>query len=127
MVTKATESRKKRPLSEYIMVTGIFTLLFILPMAFLIYHNVKMNQKRGELIEQARELQTEIEELQQRRMQLEATIESADSVEFQEKVLREQGLFQKPGEEVITIVPVIEEGLEEEEESQKIWWNPFSW
>ena len=127
MVTKAAASRKKRPMSEYIMVIGIFTLLFILPMAFLVYHNIKMNQKRGELVEQARELQAEIEELQKKRFQLEATIESADSVEFQEKVLREQGLFQKPGEEAITIVPVIEEGLPEEQEAERTWWNPFSW
>ena len=45
--------------------------------------------------------------------------------EYQERVLREQGLYQKPGEEVVTVLPLDEP--EQKQQEEKVWWNPWTW
>ena len=95
---------------------------------FLIFHNIRIYQKRVELQERAENLRTQIASLEQSKSELESAIQVGLTQEYQEKVLREQGLYKKPGEEVVTILPP--EQVQEEQKQQqgnRVWWNPFSW
>ena len=95
---------------------------------FLIFHNIRIYQKRVELQERAENLRTQIASLEQSKSELESAIQVGLTQEYQEKVLREQGLYKKPGEEVVTILPP--EQVQEEQKQQqgnRVWWNPFTW
>jgi hypothetical protein len=95
---------------------------------FLIFHNIRIYQKRVELQERAENLRTQIVSLEQSKSELESAIQVGLTQEYQEKVLREQGLYKKPGEEVVTILPP--EQVQEEQKQQqgnRVWWNPFTW
>jgi len=92
---------------------------------FLIFYNLRIYQKRAELQARAQELQVEIRELSQREQELQHQLDISATSEYQERVLREQGLYQKPGEEVVTIL-----GGEEPEQNvqqEKVWWKPWTW
>ena len=128
MVAKERIQRKKDNSSKETIITiTVFLILVLAPIGFLVFHNVKMQQKRNELVEQSRVLQVQLEELEARKANLEKAIDSVDSIEQQEKILREQGLYKKPGEEVITIIPATEEVILPVVEEKRTWWNPFTW
>lgn len=95
---------------------------------FLIFHNIRIYQKRVELQERAEILKGQIASLEKSKSELESAIQAGLTPEYQEKVLREQGLYKKPGEEVVTILPP--EQVQEEQKQQqgnRVWWNPWSW
>lgn len=100
-------------------------MLIVLLGLFLIFYNLRIYQKRAELQERVHELQGQIQELSQREQQLQRQLELSATAEYQEQVLREQGLYQKPGEEVVTIVPL--EEPEQKQQQDKAWWNPWTW
>lgn len=91
------------------------------------YQNTKLFQKRSELLKKTRELQAEIMRLTQEGIQLQAAITENQTPEYQEKILREQGLYQKPGEQVITILPPQTQTQVNQPPKKKPWWNPFAW
>jgi len=126
MVAKLSRFRKKRESSTAKKVFGwSFLVLIGLLGLFLIFYNLRIYQKRTELQAIARELQLNITELSQREQQLQRQLEISTTKEYQERVLREQGLYQKPGEEVVTILPL--EEPEQKEQKKRVWWNPFTW
>ena len=126
MVAKLSRFRKRRESSHAKKVFGwSFLVLIGLLGLFLIFHNLRLYQKRAELQEKARELQLEIAELSQQGEVLQQQLKIRTTREYQERVLREQGLYQKPGEEVVTIIPL--EEPEQKEQEEKVWWNPFLW
>jgi len=95
---------------------------------FLVFHNIRIYQKRVELQKRVEGLKDQIASLESRKNELESAIQVGTTQEYQEKVLREQGLYKKPGEEVVTIIPP--EQVQEEQKQQqasKVWWNPWSW
>ena len=95
---------------------------------FLIFHNIRIYQKRVELQERLENLKTQIRSLEESKSELESAIKIGTTEEYQEKVLREQGLYKKPGEEVVTIIPP-EQVQEEQKQAResRVWWNPFTW
>ena len=94
----------------------------------LLVSNIRVGLKKVELERRREELAVKQEELERQRKELEAGVLQTQSIEYQEKILREKGLYKKPEEEVITIVRPEEEQKEKEEnDSKKIWWNPFTW
>ena len=126
MIARITRFRKKRESSHAKKVFGwSFLVLIGLLGLFLIFYNLRLYQKRTELQERARELQLQIKELSQREKLLQRQLEVSVTTEYQERVLREQGLYQKPGEEVVTILPA--EEPEQRQQKEKVWWNPFGW
>ncbi len=126
MVAKLSRFRKKRESSTTKKVFGwSFLVLIGLLGLFLIFSNLRLYQKRAELQETARELQLEIVELSQREQQLQHQLEVSATTEYQERVLREQGLYQKPGEEMVTVLPLKEPETKQEE--TRVWWDPWAW
>ncbi|MBI2123890.1 MAG: hypothetical protein HYU04_01485 [Candidatus Wildermuthbacteria bacterium] len=111
--------------------TVFLTMLLVIGLGlgfFLVFNNIRIYQKRVELQKRAEELQGQIASLEGRKGELESVIQVGTTQEYQEKVLREQGLYKKPGEEVVTILPP--EQVQEEQKQQqanRVWWNPFSW
>jgi cell division protein FtsL len=126
MVAKVSHMRKRQGglrtkkllLWSFLVFIGLLGLFFI-------FYNVRLYQKRSELQQRAQELQAEIQELNQREQELQYQLEVSGTSEYQERVLREQGLYQKPGEEVITILPG--KTQEQKEQKEKVWWNPWTW
>ena len=85
------------------LVGGILVVLFLA--------NVRIIQKRADLRERGVELSEKIHTLEEQGNELRAEVLETQSEAYQERVLREKGLYKKPGEEVITIL------LPEQEES----------
>jgi cell division protein FtsL len=126
MVARITKFRKKRESSTTKKVFGwSFLVLIGLLGLFLIFYNLRIYQKRTELQEKAQELTAEIAELNQREQLLQYQLDVSTTKEYQERVLREQGLYQKPGEEVVTVLPLDEP--EQKQQEEKVWWNPWTW
>ncbi|MCH8048523.1 hypothetical protein IIC44_00260 [Patescibacteria group bacterium] len=126
MVAKLSRFRKKQESSSAKKIAGwSFLVLIGLLGLFLIFNNIRIYQKRAELEERAKELELQIAELKQREEQQEEQFTISNTKEYQERVLREQGLYQKPGEEVVTIIPL--EVPEKKEQQEKVWWDPWTW
>ena len=126
MVAKITRFRKKRESSPAKKLFGwSFLVLIGLLGLFLIFYNMRLYEKRTELQEKAKELQIEIAELNRQEQQLQRQLKVSATTEYKERVLREQGLYQKLGEQVVTVLPLEEPEVEEQE--KKAWWNPFTW
>ena len=130
MISKNTKFGKRRKkLFESAVVSGVFAAVFVLVLGLFIFQNVKIGQKRADLEKRAQELQAQVAELSTQRQALETNVAEAQTQEYQEKVLREQGLYKKEGEEVVTVLPpeVPAESAPAEEKKDRKWWNPFSW
>ncbi|HEY4509607.1 MAG TPA: septum formation initiator family protein [Candidatus Paceibacterota bacterium] len=130
MITRNIKFGKRRKrLFESVVVSGVFAVVFVLIVGLFIFQNVKMNSKRSDLEKRAQELQAQVQELSLQREALQANAEKTQTQEYQEKVLREQGLYKKEGEQVVTVLPP-EAPAETEpmpEKKDRIWWNPFTW
>ena len=128
MIPKNPKFQKRR--GEQVQGTlleGFFIVLFCTIVLFLIVNNIVLNQKRTQLQQKANNLRTQLEELQTQKNSLQQGIGDSQTLEYQEKILREQGLYKKPGEEVITILPSETQSKEKNSESKKVWWDPRTW
>ena len=128
MISKTRFRRKKiRGLGDAVFLSMLLALGLGLG-TFLIFHNIRIYQKRVELQERAENLKEQIASLEKNKSELESAIEVGTTEEYQEKVLREQGLYKKPGEEVVTVIAP-EQVREERRQQQenRVWWNPFTW
>jgi cell division protein FtsB len=130
MISKNTRFGKKRKrLFESVVVSGVFVAVFVLIVGLFIFQNVKMGGKRADLQKRAQELQAQVAELSTQRETLQANVEETQTQEYQEKVLREQGLYKKEGEQVVTVLPpeVTVESAPVEEKKDRVWWKPWTW
>ena len=130
MIARNTKFGKRRKkLFESVVVSGVFVGVLLLIIGLFIYQNVKMSSKRADLEKRAQELQAQVTELSSQRQALEANVAEAQTQEYQEKVLREQGLYKKEGEQVVTVLPpeITAESAPVEEKKDRKWWNPFTW
>ena len=130
MVARKLNFRKKDESAfQNIILLIVFVIIFGGLLTFFIFQNVKIGQKRGDLEDNLGVLQAQVGELSARKRQLQESIKETQSQYYEEKILREQGLYKKPGEEVVTIlVPEEEQQVEAEtEEEKRVWWNPFTW
>ena len=116
-----TQFRKTRSLSARSAVfLFVFLGIFLGVVGFLAFQNLRIYQKRSELSNIAKELKAQVSAL-------EAGIVEVQSVEYQEKVLREQGLYQKPGEEVVTVLSPEQSQEQDKKQETRVWWNPTTW
>ena len=130
MVARKLNFRKKDESAfQNIILLIVFVLIFGGLLTFFIFQNVKIGQKRGDLEDNLGVLQAQVGELSARKRELQESIKETQSQYYEEKILREQGLYKKPGEEVVTIlVPKEEQQAEAEtEEEKRVWWKPWTW
>ena len=103
MIAKKKKIEKGNTLRTvfYSVLIGVFLLVTV---GFLVISNLKINQRRGELISQIEELNMEIQVLQGRNENLKAGITQTETDVYWEEKLREQG-YKKPGEEQVVVLP----------------------
>lgn len=131
MIAKTRFVRKKsRGMLQSIFLSLLFLVIFFGVLTYFIFQNVKLSVKRVELTEYFGNLQAQAQELAEKKAELEAGIAESKTELYKEKILREQGLYKKRGEEVVTILPPEEHTTQEQVEQEgktKKWWNPLSW
>lgn len=120
MIAKRHKKRK----SYQKILLSLFSIIFISGVVgFLFYSSWKTYQQRRELDLRAESLKSEIEALQEKKNELEIMSLQFGKEEYLEKVAREQFNLQKPGEQVVTILPPEEEEKEEKPEEKKSFWQ----
>ena len=100
----------------------LFVGLFIGVIGFLIFSNVKINQKRNVMLSQISQLKNEVWELEQRNQELKQGISDTKKESYWEGKVREQG-YKKPGEEQVVVLPMKNEPVETQE--KKGFWQKF--
>jgi cell division protein FtsB len=130
MVAKnSTYGKKRYTAFQHLVISLVFVFVFSGIVSFFVYQNVKVSHKRGDLEEQYGALRAQVSELEEQKLMLEESIEATTTPEYQEKILREEGLYKKPGEEVVTVLPPEVEVVSEDdsEGEKKVWWKPWTW
>ena len=107
MITKRRR-KKNRDWDEILSVTLLLVLNLII-ISFLIVGNWKLYQKRASLKKDVIDLKKEVALLKERNAQLKKLFFEASQQEYLEKIIREKGLYKKPGEEVVVIMKEEEE------------------
>jgi cell division protein FtsL len=102
---------------------GVGLLYFIYIVGKTMYQSYQVRQE-------VENLKVSITEMQQSNKELSEKIIYYQSASYREKIARERMGLQKPGEEVIVILPeerpkVVEKDPEEELSNYKKWWNFF--
>ena len=111
---------KRREEKQSIFFPVFIGILFLGVISFLIVSNLKISQKRSDLLERIGELNQEIEALETKKQELQANIDQTQSETYWEGKLREQG-YKKPGEEAVVVLPFEEETGEIVEEEKGFW------
>lgn len=100
----------------------------------MLYGNITMFVKRSSLNEKANELDGRIGALNVKEQKLKEIRSKEQTAAYQEKILREQGLYKKRGEEVVMVIQEERsldgrEALPVQGESARprIWWDPLTW
>jgi len=109
MITK--RRKKKNRNWDEILSIALLLILNLTIISFLIVGNWKLYQKRASLKKDVIDLKKEVALLKERNAQLKKLFFEASQQEYLEKIIREKGLYKKPGEEVVVIMK------EEEEET----------
>jgi TolA-binding protein len=130
MVTKFSKfSKKKKSFMENAVAGIVFVVIFFGVIGFFIFQNITIGEKRVELENQLKELQAQVYEMEGQHQELKEDIADTQTEEYQERLLREQGLYKKEGEEVVTVLPA--EGnvvdTHEDEKEEGVWWKPWTW
>jgi len=98
----ARKGKKKNSLSDKFLIVLLVCFNFII-LGFLVIANARLYSQTGEARHQYMNLNKEIRELEMKNDELEELLTlTTDEAEI-EKLLREKGLYKKPGEEVIVI------------------------
>ena len=114
MVAKFKKSKKRAAQSIFLL-----TLLGILAVGvigFLAISSFKISQKRTKLTNQIESLRNQIQELEQRKIKLEAQISYQKSEEYLEEVARDKLNLKSPGEQGVAFIKEEMEVTEVEEE-----------
>lgn len=130
MISKSLRFGKKRAsLFENFVFSFVFVFIFASILGFFIFQNMKIANRRAHLSAELSQLRSKAGELAEKKEELQVKIAQTQTEDYQEKVLREQGLYKKQGEKVVTVLPP-EKGTKEEipsVEKKRTWWNPFTW
>jgi len=106
MVAKISRfDKQKRQVLEGMVAAAAFVIVLASIMGFFVYQNVSTYQKRAGLENRLQELQAQAIDLALQKEMLEAAVADTQTEEYQERMLREQGLYKKEGEQVVTVLP----------------------
>jgi cell division protein FtsB len=119
MITKI-KKRKKGEFFQNILLSVLIGISLLGVVGFLVVSNLRINQKRTELISKIESLKKEIQVLEEKKEKIEAGITQTESETYWEEKLREQG-YKRPGEETVVVLPPEEK--EEKVEEEKSFWE----
>jgi cell division protein FtsB len=98
--------------------------LLIIIIVFLVISNFRIIQKRLKMDEEEKYLQEQLMIIEERSEELQFQAVQSVADDYLETEARERFNLKKPGEKVVTIIPSEEEG---NENTERKWWNPFTW
>jgi cell division protein FtsL len=104
-------------------------ILIILGIAFLVVSNLRISQRRQELISQIAKLEEEIKAQEKQNAELQAGVSQVLDQNYLEQEAREKLGLKKSGEEVVSVQQVETEvtKTEETKKETKNPWNPKNW
>jgi len=114
------KNKKKKNDAQSVVFPVILGLLFVGMVSFLVISDLRINQKRGEMLNTIDELQQEITALESEKKELESGLIDTEDATYWEGKLREQG-YKKPGEEAVVVLP--SEETEEIETPENSFWQ----
>jgi len=120
---KKFKKRQSRQSRQSILSYALLGILIIAIIGFLIFANLKINQKRSKLSSQIESLKNQIRVLEERKKELQAGISYQKSEEYLEEIAREKLNLKNPGEGVIAFVK--EETEREEIKEKKKFFEKF--
>ncbi len=100
----------------------VFALVIVLIFLFTSFNYRIIKEREGNK-QKISELETELKAFEERRESLKANLEQVDDDEYIERILREDFLMKKPGEEKVIILTEDEEEEKEEEKEEKGRWE----
>lgn len=115
MVAKKRKIRKSR-WNNFFSFLPVF-LLFIF-FSYLIISNIRISQRRSEMLSEISELEKEIQTLEQKNSNLRVGISETDQEAYWEESVREQG-FIKEGESSVVVLPLEETGIKQEQNTNQ--------
>ena len=115
MVAKKRKIRKSR-WDNFFSVLPVFLVFLFL--GFLIISNIRISQRRSEMLSEIKELEKEIQTLEEKNSNLRAGISETDEEAYWEESVREQGLV-KEGENQVVVLPSEEKGIEQEQNANQ--------
>lgn len=82
---------------------SFLTIILLIIVYFLVQGNIKLYYKNKEVNNRYTEFKNELEELENKNAELNKLFYRASQQEHIEKLIREKGLYKKPGEEVVVV------------------------
>lgn len=117
-----TKKLKKEKSWQRVLLYPIFAIFILGTISLLIISNWRTYQRKAELAARTENLKAEIEILEKRKQELEASALQVGQEDYLEKVAREQLNLKKPGEEVVAVLaPEEKEKKEEIQEEKSLW------
>lgn len=117
MITKK-EKVRKREFRQNLFFSILIGILLLGAVSFLVISNLRINQKRTELIDRIETLRTEIQALEGKNQQLKAGLIQTESEDYWKGKLYEQGYVEEGVQQVVVLPPedkgqelAIKEGL----------------
>jgi len=118
----AKNKRRKKRDNEASLFTSILLVFLIIGFfVFLIISNVRINKERKELQARIENLKQEIREMEKKKQELEAKINSGTDLEELEKKAREELDLKKANEEVVVVLPPEKTEKEKKEQEKGFW------
>ena len=121
MINKKIRFKKRGSKRSSIFFYIFLGVLVLIITGFLVDANFTINKKRNEMAAQISHLEKELQSLEEKKAKYEQWQSLAETDEFWEEKLREQG-YKKPGEEVFVVLPK-EEVKKEEAVKEKSFWQ----
>jgi len=114
MIAKFRKPEKDSLGSKIFLILLFFFVIAII--GFLVITNLKLGQKRKELHSRISFLEKEFISLKETSQKLKTQLSQISQEDFAEKILREKGMYKKPGEGVLVITKENEKKEEKKEE-----------
>lgn len=103
MLANSRRNKKGRASPKKIIISVLLILFSLTVLGYLAFTNLKINQRRAELTARADYLKKEIADLETKKKELTEKIAQGTTLEYMEKVAREQLGYKAPGEEAVVI------------------------
>lgn len=99
----AIKKKKKTDKAFEQILKSLLTIILLIIVYFLVQGNIKLYYKNKEINNRYTEFKSELEKVQQKNEELNKLFYQASQQEYIEKLIREKGLYKRPGEEVVVI------------------------
>ena len=115
--------RKKKKSFQEIFLSVLFVFFTLAIIGLLTVSNLKIRERRKELLAQIETLEKEIQNAEKKNQELKAGISESQTEDYLEKEAREKLGLKKPGEEVVAIKKIQSEEKQKEQKEEKSLWQ----